>query len=336
MVNEPTEDADLRALLESMEKSGDPSPGLPLAAEHAEQFVELMAKIAQNPELASSLSAESMPSTLKVNASSDTQKERHEVTPQPGFVLKTVNRKKSASGEWAEGIKVFINFGHSSQIPSPPPGSDEEILKAIATEDGTYKVPTSLSTPRRDKDKAGREACVYDVCVHTNALQLASRLEDYQIFLMELVLQHVETKSGMLLSRDISFPKMKSKGPLAKHIIYRAKRPSIAETAPIISNKPDAPSKAPAKPKKLPAPEYEVIPTPKTGRPEYIQVKIRLPAVESTKEATLDVELDKLILSVPNLHDADIKLPWKVDIDSCRAQFDRSVRHLNVYLTCSK
>lgn len=39
-------------------------------------------------------------------------------------------------------------------MPAPPPGTDEEVLKAINAEDKeSYRIPTSLSSARRDKDK---------------------------------------------------------------------------------------------------------------------------------------------------------------------------------------
>ncbi|TPX43434.1 hypothetical protein SeMB42_g04369 [Synchytrium endobioticum] len=357
MVSDPAADPELRALLKEINGPPDdlPSGPIPLADEHATQLADMIKLMSARPELAAQLAhamdrdnadpssatpsplaalASVLPAALKTGSAKES-KERFEIIPEPGFVLKTTNKKKV--GEWPEGIKVFVNVCHSPHIPAPPPASDEEVLEAINAGDReSYRLPTSLSAPRRDTDKVGRECCVFDVCVHTNALQMASRLEDYQTFLMQMILQYIEEKSKMQLS-GISFPKMRSKGRLAKHIIYRPKRPMVVENAPVLSNQKTAtpPLAAKSKQKTLPAPTYELIPTPLGGRPQNLLVKVYLPTVESTKDAELDLEPDKLFLHVPNTHDLSVALPWIIDIHNATAEFDRNVRQLNVYMTCT-
>ncbi|KAI8815049.1 pre-RNA processing PIH1/Nop17-domain-containing protein [Cladochytrium replicatum] len=154
-----------------------------------------------------------------------------EIVPEPGFVVKTVNRK--ATPKFDSGLKVFINICHSPRVPAPPLATDEEIRTALEAQDNaTYKVPLSLSQPREDKDKVGRKCVVFDACINNAPLEKSRDDFDFQLFLIELALEWVEEKHGMELSREFSIPKLLSKGQLVKHVIRRPARAMISEVKP--------------------------------------------------------------------------------------------------------
>eukprot|EP00833_Pecoramyces_ruminatium_P009923 jgi/Orpsp1_1/1183955/evm.model.c7180000087376.1 len=250
-----------------------------------------------------------------------------EIEPEPGFVIKTHN-KKTVEG-FTEGLKIFINICHNGKVPPPPIATDEEIRKAIEAEDNTkYKVPLSLSTPRTDLDKSGKTCVVFDACINTNAIIKATKDYDYKLFLIELAIEWVEEKYKLELSREFSLPKMRAKGKLVKHYIRRPDRPSISE---IDSALPE-PSKNKTK-KTLPKPEYEIRKEPKGENATHIIIDIKLPDIENMKETYVDIEKDKVIFKTKDKYALELKLPILIDTEEGTAEFNRETRILTVKLT---
>jgi len=252
-----------------------------------------------------------------------------EIEPEPGFVIKTHN-KKTVEG-YSEGLKVFINICHNGKVPPPPIATDEEIRKAIEAEDNSsYKVPLSLSVPRTDLDKAGKTCIVFDACVNTNTIVKATKDYDYKLFLIELAIEWVEEKYKLELSRELSLPKMRAKGKLVKHYIRRPDRPSISE---IDADLPST-SKTNIKGKKtLPKPDYEIRKEPKGQNATHIIVDIKLPDVENMKETYVDIEKDKIIFKTKDKYSLELKLPILIDVEEGIAEFNRETRVLTIKLT---
>ncbi|ORX84536.1 PIH1-domain-containing protein [Anaeromyces robustus] len=259
-----------------------------------------------------------------------------EIEPEPGFVIKTHN-KKTVEG-FTEGLKVFINICHNGKVPPPPIATDEEIRKAIEAEDNTtYKVPLSLSVPRTDLDKAGKTCIVFDACVNTNTIIKATKDYDYKLFLIELAIEWVEEKYKLELDRDFSLPKMRAKGKLVKHYIRRPDRPSISEideSLPSTSSSSSSSSKTNTKGKKtLPKPDYEIRKEPKGQDATHIIVDIKLPDVENMKETYVDIEKDKIIFKTKDKYSLELKLPILIDVEEGTAEFNRETRILTIKLT---
>ena len=75
-----------------------------------------------------------------------------EIDPLPGFTVKS--KLVEAYGDYPKDIKVFMNICHSPLVPAPPDVPDEDIRRAIHSEDNSsYKVPLSLSSPKTDVDR---------------------------------------------------------------------------------------------------------------------------------------------------------------------------------------
>ena len=201
------------------------------------------------------------------------------IRPEPGFVIKTTYRKLNAD----ESHKLFINLCHSDEIPAPPPATTDEIRAAIDSGDcSLYRIPLSLMGPREDVDRgniakikapiqcyiqfviAGRPCLVFDACVHSDPFSRCSSEFEFRAFLIHLSMEWIEQKHSLLLSREFTLPKMRCKGELSDHRIYRAKRPRI-ESLPESTKE------------KRPAPGFTLkVEPPSADPPEFIIVTVDL------------------------------------------------------------
>ncbi|KJA14573.1 hypothetical protein HYPSUDRAFT_150220 [Hypholoma sublateritium FD-334 SS-4] len=164
-------------------------------------------------------------------ASSSSSTIEIQLSPKPGFCIKTstlagavipaVKESTSPSSPSVpEGLKVFVNIAWDTNVPPSPQGSEEAILRAIHGEDveeadaAGFYIPAIVSSPREEKDKAGNPSLVFD-CIYNTTLK--ARLfsdPEVKIFLVELSLQRIESKTGLILSREVKTPNISSKGRL--------------------------------------------------------------------------------------------------------------------------
>lgn len=287
-----------------------------------------------------------------------------EIEPTAGFVIKT--RLLKAAKKLDSGAKVFVNLTHSANIPAPPPATDEEIRAALRSENpANYKVPLSLASFRKDTDKSGSPCLVIDACVHSSVYTRAKKDLEFREFLVSLALQWIEEKEKTSLDlENYSFPKMQSKGNIAKHLIKRPKRPAIVEIGRPQS-KESGGTKNQAKGGKslkelyshLPTPEHQIMLEPPGPKPEYVVVTIELPSLVSlspitsaaehfngakqgtrvrgkgVNNTTLRLTASALDLAVPEHYYLHIKSPFLFKkIDAGVAEFDRAKRRLTVTL----
>ncbi|KAJ3245929.1 PIH1 domain-containing protein 1 [Chytriomyces hyalinus] len=268
-----------------------------------------------------------------------------QITPKPGLVIKTHLAKRKE--DYPEGMKVFINLCHSTEIPPPPTMDYEEVSRAMLESDNvSFKVPLSLSAPKTDKDKAGKVCLVFDAACNTSPFQQAQKDGSFHAFMVTLCCEWVEAKHELVLSRDISFPKLKSKGEIsihtirkqAKSIISELPKDNLKQSASTIATKPATPSHT----LKAVKPFHEIFCEPPQGDPEFFVVRVNLPQLATIKDAiTLDVEEKQLILSpvgdaCAHYVGITVALTSPVDLDQVGAQFDLSTRVLTVTLVCRK
>ncbi|KAJ1501246.1 PIH1 domain-containing protein 1 [Coelomomyces lativittatus] len=243
-------------------------------------------------------------------ASSSASEESFDLVPLSGFVLKT-NLSKPTS-IYPEQLKVFVNLCHSPYVPAPPLASDEEIRRSIeGANKGNegWKVPMSLIGPKDDMDKVGRPCIVFDACVHSDVLTKTGKDPDFKLFILELAMEWIEEKHSMSLSRDFSLPKMKFKGVLSAHKIYRPKRPAM-QTVPKTQ------------------PRYFL----ERGDSLYI-LQVQLPLLSNAQLLLIDIEKDQVILDHPS-YTLNLPLPLPIsinhpEIDAC---FDRRKKKLTLHL----
>ncbi|TPX55927.1 hypothetical protein CcCBS67573_g09406 [Chytriomyces confervae] len=278
-----------------------------------------------------------------------------QISPKPGLVIKTHLAKRKEdypevlrnSNATYPGMKVFINLCHSTEIPPPPTMDYEEVSRAMLESDNvSFKVPLSLSAPKTDKDKAGKVCLVFDAACNTSPFQQAQKDGSFHAFMVTLCCEWVEAKHELVLSRDISFPKLKSKGEIsihtirkqAKSIISELPKDNLKQSASTIATKPATPSHT----LKAVKPFHEIFCEPPQGDPEFFVVRVNLPQLATIKDAiTLDVEEKQLILSpvgdaCAHYVGITVALTSPVDLDQVGAQFDLSTRVLTVTLVCLK
>ena len=92
-----------------------------------------------------------------------------------------------------------------------------------------YRIPISLSRIRTDLDRSRKVCLVFDVCVNSTPYSMSIDDDQFRMFLVELAIEWIEVKANLVLSRDITFPKMVAKGNLVEHVIMRPRRPVIEE-----------------------------------------------------------------------------------------------------------
>ncbi|KAJ3212867.1 PIH1 domain-containing protein 1 [Entophlyctis luteolus] len=340
-----------------------------------EELARVMEELAKNPNAAAMLQtlfeqelADADPSSeeakaLRVRldeaknhfAQQQKQNDMMLITPRPGLVIKSHLTKKME--DYPEGMKVFINLCHSPDIPPPPTMDYEEVARAMIEQDNvSFKVPLSLSAPKIDKDKAGKPCLVFDAACNTTPYRRATKDASFHAFMVTLCCEWIESKHNLSLSRDVSFPKLKSKGPISTHSIRRQSKSIISEipkTTPAvskaISEKPSLASAKEATPSEVASkdavvPFHEVFSEPPGPNPEFIVVRVSLPQLATVKQnIVLDVEPSAIFLcplegsaAQKVYKDLEITLQTRVSLDEVGAQFDLSSRVLTVTLVCEK
>ncbi|KAG5439639.1 hypothetical protein PCK2_000773 [Pneumocystis canis] len=154
--------------------------------------------------------------SIKDKSSLKNIKEIH-ISPLPGFVVKTIqtsNQKKRVP----QGTKVFLNLCHSEDVIPPKDGVGNDIVPKIM-KGWHWEIPVIISSERWDVDKAGRKCLVIDCCCNTSVMKLCKEDINIRLFFIETCLELIEDKTEMILSREYTIPKMRSKGELQSSIL---------------------------------------------------------------------------------------------------------------------
>ncbi|KAG1774696.1 pre-RNA processing PIH1/Nop17-domain-containing protein [Suillus placidus] len=235
-----------------------------------------------------------------------------------------------------KGLKVFVNIAWDTNVPPPPPGSEDAIQKAMHGQDYDESnfdasfVPVVVSDLRDDKDKAGQPALVVDCVFNTSIKSRTLKEAGFKAFIIELALQRVESQTSLLLSRKIGTPNIASKGkPVSRQVLV----PGLLFPPGHPHHKSDTKTtliqELASSTATLPAPRVKGIlksasntHTPTwTWTPTKDQRKIRfminVPNLTHAhiSNSTLDVEPRRVILHIPSLYDLDINLDVAPDTE---------------------
>lgn len=251
------------------------------------------------------------------------------VKPIPGFCLKT---------KTSDDQKVFINVCHSDELPAPPEVSDEALLKIIEAEDPSkFSIPLSLGEPHAEMDHGGKGCTAYDVIVNSKFLELTENRPVLKNFLLTVILEGLEQKFNMLLSRDCKILKNKKFMGLAEEQNVRRKsKPSIVECEK--SKEYEAPKQKPliteldeSNRSTAEKPLFKIIREPAEGDVQYLVMELQLPKLTSNKLAKLEVGEDRILFHAhPDLYHLDIDIPYYVNNDDVGAQFNKDTKILTV------
>lgn len=133
--------------------------------------------------------------------------------PTPGFVVKT--RILEATNPSLISTKVFINVCHDPQVPRPPQDFDPAVVFPLIIEN-QWEVPLIVSRERETTDKKGVRSLVYDCCMNNICFQWTQLNKDLRSIVIEWSIEAIEMMYSLTLERDISLPKMVSKGELER------------------------------------------------------------------------------------------------------------------------
>ncbi|BDA47531.1 probable PIH1 domain-containing protein 1 at N-terminal half [Coccomyxa sp. Obi] len=141
-----------------------------------------------------------------------TQQQGVTVTPEPGFVIKTVDEK---------GRKVFINVCGSSSVLAPGGWKNGQMSEEVRTaleraelEDpgDILRFPLSMGDLRMDRDHSGEACHVLDIVFNNDVLKQAQTFRKLKIFLVELAMGWATKKHSVALSPNWKLPKLRYKG----------------------------------------------------------------------------------------------------------------------------
>eukprot|EP00731_Ephydatia_muelleri_P023372 Em0015g955a len=263
------------------------------------------------------------------------------VIPEAGFCVKTVTDK---------GEKVFVNICQSEQLPTPKDITDEQLLALLESGDPSqYRISLSLGEPHREKDNAGQECTAYDVIISDKFFETIQKRPVMKDFLLTVVLEGLEEKYGVVLSRDCRFSRTGSSwGPLPEQVVRQKPKPYIVEMGSMeSSNQPQGAGGASGKkasktlqeelndneerkqryfssPDTTPQPQYTLMREPVDGNlPDFMVMEIQLPGIGTSKNLCLEVGEDRLVLKTrPKLFHLDVDLPYLVHNQETGAQFN--------------
>ena len=160
---------------------------------------------------------------MKDGEVSEVQQEGIDITPDPGFVLKTTNTKS--------GSKVFINICTHPEIKD---FSKKVQLMEDGTEQEGISVPMSVGPPKPDQDAAGKQCLVFDMIVNPHVIvdSKADKTGAFRHFLCQIAIQRVEGKYKTTLDQRYKLPKLKYKGERTSQRVRKESKPTIEEVDP--------------------------------------------------------------------------------------------------------
>ncbi|KXZ46064.1 hypothetical protein GPECTOR_47g339 [Gonium pectorale] len=195
-----------------------------------------------------------------------------EITPEPGFVIKT--------SDTASGMKVFINVCSHDRVAAPGgwaggvmPDEVATALEKMQGADGdaaaaamsageleALRFPLAAGPPRPDADRQGQPCSVADVVFNTDVVRAAAAARRLKALLIEIAMGHVGSKLGLSLDERYKLPKMRYKGEVVASQRIRAddKRKKLVTELRDIDEEPSfplRPTKAPQPPP--PAPQQQ-------------------------------------------------------------------------------
>lgn len=196
----------------------------------------------------------------------------------------------------------------------------------------------SLGEPHAEVDNAGKGCTAYDVIIND---QFYSKTQERQLllsFLFTVVLEGLEQKYGLLLSRECRVLKnRKAMGTLQEQFVRQAPKPAIFE---VENNQSGSQKKQPLISEmeeqtvsRAPEPKYKIIRDPPEGTVEFLVLEVELPNVRGAGGVLLDVGEDRVVIDTrPRIYHLHIDLPFFVNMEEVGAEFNRSTKILTVTL----
>ncbi|BES95999.1 Protein kintoun [Nesidiocoris tenuis] len=271
--------------------------------------------------------------------------------PSPGYVIRT-----SAEGD----CQAFVNVCYNEKIDRP---QCEPVVRNGQT-GSNWSVPHVFSKGRMEMTRDGAEMLVYDVLFHPMALDLAHRNADFKELVNSTALAAVEDAENVKLDRRNARIDERQKFVGGKHPCLLRKKAKSDGAKEDIWDLPGYPYPKLEKDPESTVKELKEQPNDKEGYttpvyiikerkgidlsefrlakdakmlaaiPEQLIVEIRLPLIDSAADVSLDIVQKSLTLisEKPAKYKLEVTLPYHVDDDNGKAEFDKSKKILIVNL----
>ncbi|XP_063922562.1 PIH1 domain-containing protein 1 [Zophobas morio] len=251
------------------------------------------------------------------------------VKPFPGFCIKT--------REVGSDSKFFVNICHTDAIPPPKDITEKELANILESDDiADYRVPMSIGDVRTETDKKGEEARVSDVAIHPDFFQKIERSVLFKNFFITIVFEGLKDKHGIITHDDkIILKNRKAFGTLQVHRIQQReineKMKNVSGASIIEDSTKRKPLIETISSGEIPcrSPEYKLFR--RRAQPNCLIGEFKFPDVISTKELTLDVGEDRIVIESTSKHYLlDIFVPLVIRQSSCTSIFNKSTKILTV------
>eukprot|EP00798_Chlamydomonas_sp_ICE-L_P025828 gene25828-11504_t len=165
------------------------------------------------------------------------------ITPDPGFVVKTVDDT---------GRKVFINLCGSDKVAAPGNWYNgrvpDEVKSALENVDNlsdaeadTLRFPLSMGQAKNEVDKKGEHCTSFDCILNADVIQQAQLFRPLKVFIIELAINWIAHKTEMQLDKKYKLPKMTYKGDKIEAQRIRVDRKPLVEIIDDIDEEPTFP-----------------------------------------------------------------------------------------------
>ncbi|KZV62269.1 hypothetical protein PENSPDRAFT_658253 [Peniophora sp. CONT] len=165
---------------------------------------------------------------------------------------------------------------------------------------------------------SGKASIVFDAVFHTSVKSPVLKDQAFKLYIIELALQHIETQSGLSLSRTLGAPNIASKGSIPPLKLKLSPQLYPPEHKLRTNPKSAKPLVEEVKPKKGILKTSNSTPKPVEETPAWTwsqmgdRLRIEIKAPKLTRDhipsAALDVEARRLLLNIPGLYSLDVDL----------------------------
>ncbi|KAF2879993.1 hypothetical protein ILUMI_26181 [Ignelater luminosus] len=251
--------------------------------------------------------------------------------------------------------KVFINICQTDAIPPPQDITEEKLMEIwqASSDENTpdeelqFKVPMSIGEVRSENDKKGIEAKAVDVAINPAFFSKVEKSLLFRKFFMVIVFEGLRNKYQLHTTDDcILLKNRKVYGELQLHRIQQreidqkmGKHEEAGKSVldelkgnfEGVRTKPkiETISSVTYDENENKIPEYRLFK--KVGEPNFLIGEFKLPNVLDSKELTLDIGEDRIILeSKKRCYFLDIFIPCNIIQDDVASTFNKSSKILTI------
>ncbi|EIE23612.1 hypothetical protein COCSUDRAFT_41800 [Coccomyxa subellipsoidea C-169] len=246
------------------------------------------------------------------------------ITPEPGFVIKSVDEK---------GKKVFINVCGSPSVLAPGGWKNGQMSEEVRTaleraelEDPgeTLRFPLSMGEMRLDQDHKGQACHVLDIVFNIDVLKQAETFRKLKIFLVELAMGWASQKHSVALDPNWKLPKMRYKGDKVQSQRLRLDRKPLVTDLGDVLDEPSFPLVADKKQGSTPSASTATL------DPAKQEQKPQAPPEPSSSAAASPEK--QVIVQVPGAAPLELRLPFGVDANLGTACVEDEGKRLSLRL----